>query len=268
MTPWDLSNADVVAAYDTVPLWSSIAASALLETLPLAGVRTALDIGCGTGTPWLELRARLGPSARVVGIDPWFAGLVRARHKSEVWHGSDALLAAADGLVAPFPDGRFDLTVSCLTINNTPSPQVLLREMRRLTRQDGRMALATNLQGTFASLYGAIGTLLAPADLDRLAAHVDKRPTVARLTRMAEAAGWRIERVVESDHRWRFADGAAVLAHPFLRLGFEADWRAVVGEQLWDALRQPLIDRLDSIGDLTGAVSLEIPTAVVIGVPE
>jgi ubiquinone/menaquinone biosynthesis C-methylase UbiE len=51
----------------------------LLDEVPLA--RTALDVGCGTGS-LIELAERPGPSAEVHGIDPWKAGLARASDKA------------------------------------------------------------------------------------------------------------------------------------------------------------------------------------------
>jgi ubiquinone/menaquinone biosynthesis C-methylase UbiE len=44
---------------------------------------TVLDVGCGTGFPLLELAERLGPDARLHGVDPWVPAmeLGRARQR-------------------------------------------------------------------------------------------------------------------------------------------------------------------------------------------
>ena len=73
----DFSSEAMVAAYDELPLWSAMFGLLLLEHVPLANVRHALDVGCGTGFPLIELAERLGPGAIVHGIDPWKAGLAR-----------------------------------------------------------------------------------------------------------------------------------------------------------------------------------------------
>jgi arsenite methyltransferase len=53
----------------------------LLDEVPIAGVKVALDVGCGTGFPLIELAERLGPATHVHGLDPWAAALSRAAEK-------------------------------------------------------------------------------------------------------------------------------------------------------------------------------------------
>ena len=77
----DFSSPEVMIAYDELPLWSAMFGLLLLDNVPLAGVRSALDVGCGAGFPLIELAERLGPAADVHGIDPWTAGLKRAAEK-------------------------------------------------------------------------------------------------------------------------------------------------------------------------------------------
>src|SRR3954464_11197884 len=77
----DFSSPQVVRAYDELPLWSAMFGLLMLEELPLRGVKTVVDAGCGTGFPLIELAERLGPDAHVHGIDPWREGLDRAKQK-------------------------------------------------------------------------------------------------------------------------------------------------------------------------------------------
>ncbi|MBV9110299.1 MAG: methyltransferase domain-containing protein, partial [Gemmatimonadetes bacterium] len=77
----DFDDARVVAAYDELPLWSAPFGMLLLDRVPMRRGMTALDVGCGTGFPLLELAQRLGPSCTVHGIDPWRPALARAREK-------------------------------------------------------------------------------------------------------------------------------------------------------------------------------------------
>src|SRR5712691_5955273 len=77
----DFSSLQVLTAYDELPLWSAMFGLLLLEEVPLANVTNALDIGCGTGFPLIELAERLGPRAHVHGIDPWAGALKRAAEK-------------------------------------------------------------------------------------------------------------------------------------------------------------------------------------------
>ena len=77
----DLSAPNIVGTYDELPLWSAMFGLLLLDHVPLKDVRLALDVGCGTGFPLIELAERLGPTGHVHGIDPWSAALGRAREK-------------------------------------------------------------------------------------------------------------------------------------------------------------------------------------------
>jgi arsenite methyltransferase len=77
----DFSSPHVIAAYDELPLWSAVFGLVLLDEVPLARVKTVLDVGCGTGFPLIELAERLGPGAHVHGLDPWSAALTRATEK-------------------------------------------------------------------------------------------------------------------------------------------------------------------------------------------
>ena len=87
MEPWDGATPDpadpaVVALYDEIPLWSAPFGLALLEAVELRPGLVVLDVGCGTGFPLLELAERLGPTARLHGVDPWAAGMETARSPS------------------------------------------------------------------------------------------------------------------------------------------------------------------------------------------
>ena len=77
----DFASPAVIAAYDELPLWSAMFGLLLLEEIPLTNVRAALDVGCGTGFPLIELAERLGPSVDVHGVDVWSGALARAREK-------------------------------------------------------------------------------------------------------------------------------------------------------------------------------------------
>ena len=71
----DFDSPQFIAAYDELPLWSAMFGLLLLEEVPLANVTSALDVGCGTGFPLIELAERLGTARTLHGIDPWSGGL-------------------------------------------------------------------------------------------------------------------------------------------------------------------------------------------------
>ena len=97
----DLSTPEAVAAYDELPLWSALFGALLLREVPLRPDSVALDVGCGTGFPLLELAERLGPASRVYGIDPWEAALERARLKAQAWGVANVEIVQGDAAAMP-----------------------------------------------------------------------------------------------------------------------------------------------------------------------
>ena len=181
----DFTAPDTVAAYDELPLWCAMAGLLLLEHLPLRRGATVLDVGCGTGFPLLELAQRLGAGATVHGLDPWAQALTRARFKAGVIGVANATLTRGDGAAMPFPDGRFDLIVSNLGINNFADPDAVFAECGRVLKRGGRLALTSNVEGHMAELYTVFEAVLAergrPDALAALRRHVAHRGTVANV---------------------------------------------------------------------------------------
>lgn len=262
---FDLSRDDHVALYDELPLWSALAGQLLLEHVPLDASR-ALDLGCGAGFPLLELAERLGPGARATGVDPWAAALRRANAKRAAWPVANADLVRGDGAKLPFRDAAFDLVVSNLGVNNFADAEAAFAECRRVLAPGGRLALSTNLAGQFAALYAAFERVLERAGdesaLARLRAHVAHRATVDGLRAALSRHGFSAPDVHQRTAPWRFASGAAVMTHHFVRLGFLPAWREVAGEDAGARLAA-LAGELDALSG-PGGLSLEVPLAVVV----
>lgn len=100
----------------------------LLKVSP--GIRTALEVGCGTGhfTRWLREEG-IG----VVGLDLSRAMLVQAR-RLEIG-GEVCPYVLGDGLVLPFPDSAFDLVVLITTLEFILQPEQALAEASRVACQ-------------------------------------------------------------------------------------------------------------------------------------
>jgi ubiquinone/menaquinone biosynthesis C-methylase UbiE len=265
--PIDYSTPEFVASYDELPLWSAMFGQLLLEHVPLRPGITALDIGCGTGFPLLELAQRLGPRSRVIGADPWAAALERARQKAAAWGVSNVELLPADAVSLPLPDSSVDLIVSNLGVNNFADPAAVLRECCRVGRPGATLAITTNLRGHFRELYAAFAEVLeagghaeaGPA----LRAHVDHRATVESLAALLSAADLQVRRIVEREASMRFADGGALLRHSFIRLAFLDGWRSVVPPAHEGAIFLALERALDSIAAAEGELRLTVPMAYV-----
>jgi len=253
----DFSSPQILTAYDELPLWSSMFGLLLLEEVPLANVGAALDVGCGTGFPLIELAERLGAEAEVHGIDVWAPALQRAREKVAARATPNVTIHEASATSMPFPDARFDLIVSNLGVNNFDDRDGAIRECRRVIRPGGTIALTTNLQGHMRELYDVFAEALeTDEERSRLREHVEHRATVGGVRHLLEQHQFAVRRVVEREGVMRFANGAALFNHHFIKLGFLDAWKKVVaGNER--AIFGRLLERLN------GEIRLTIPMAYV-----
>ena len=99
-----------------------------------AGQRV-LDVGCGPGALTGELVRRVGGEA-VTAVDPSepFVAAAKARHPTV-----EVLLASAEHL--PFDDAVFDAALAQLVVHFMADPVAGLREMARVTRPGGVVAV-------------------------------------------------------------------------------------------------------------------------------
>jgi SAM-dependent methyltransferase len=100
----------------------------------VAAGQRVLDVGCGPGALTAELVRRLGPAA-VSAVDPSepFVAAARERHP-----GVSVQRAAAEDL--PFEDKVFDAALAQLVVHFMADPVAGLRELARVTREDGVVA--------------------------------------------------------------------------------------------------------------------------------
>lgn len=262
----DFSLPRVIVAYDELPLWSAMFGLLLLDEVPLARVAVALDVGCGTGFPLIELAERLGSGTHVHGVDPWSAGMKRAAEKIAERSTRNVTLHDSSATAMPFADGTFDLIVSNLGLNNFDDRAGAMQECRRVSKSGAIVALTTNLQGHMKEFYAIFDQVLdAAGDPDarrRLRTHVEHRATVAGVRELLENNGFSLTRVVERTSYLRFATGSALLRHHFIKLGFLDAWKKIVpGRETEMFLR--LQQQLDDVARRRGELLLTIPMAYV-----
>ena len=254
---YDLDSPAFVDAYDELPLWSAAFGLLLLEHVPLRANVTALDVGCGTGFPLLELAQRLGPGSVVHAIDPWGVALLRANRKRRQWNIGNARVHLADAAAMPFRDASFDLVVSNLGVNNFADAAAALAECRRVLRAGGTLALTTNVVGHMREMYEVFASVVD--DLSALTRHIEHRATVDKLRRMLGDAGFSVQRIVEHEFKMRYASGSALLQHAFIQFGFLPGWESVVAESDRPRVFSQLEGKLNERGPLT----LTIPAVYV-----
>lgn len=107
---------------------------ALLALASRSGASKALDVGCGEGR-LCRLLAPLG--IRTTGIDLTAAFIHRAKTLDP---NGDYLIGSAEQL--PFPDARFGLVVSCLSLVDIVDYRQAIAEMSRVLVPGGRLLVA------------------------------------------------------------------------------------------------------------------------------
>lgn len=146
-----------------------------------------LDAGCGTGRALTPLRAAVGPSGVVVGAD-----LTPAMLEAAVRAGRDrdGRLLLADVAALPLRSESLDAVFGAGLIAHLPRPQENLRELARVVRPGGTLALFHPIGR--AALAARQGRQITPEDLR---AEPNLRPLLT-------GSGWRMTSYVDEDDRF------------------------------------------------------------------
>lgn len=118
--------------------WSRQIAVHFLDWLALPGDLRWLDVGCGTGA-LCDLIVRGARPREVLGIDPSEEFVAHARERARAVPGLRFEVAGAERI--PARDHAFDVAVSALALNFFPDIRAGLREMRRVVKLGGAVAL-------------------------------------------------------------------------------------------------------------------------------
>ncbi|MFJ4366939.1 class I SAM-dependent methyltransferase [Streptomyces chartreusis] len=161
-------------------------AAAVAELGLREGARV-LDAGCGTGRALPPLRDAVGPSGVVLGADLTPAMLEAA---ARAGRDADGQLLLADVAALPVRSESLDAVFAAGLIAHLPNPAENLRELARVVRPGGTLALFHPIGR--AALAARQGRQITPEDLR---AEPNLRPLLA-------GSGWRMTSYVDEDDRF------------------------------------------------------------------
>ncbi|MEV0642553.1 class I SAM-dependent methyltransferase [Streptomyces sp. NPDC050619] len=146
-----------------------------------------LDAGCGTGRALTPLRAAVGPSGVVVGVD-----LTPAMLEAAVRAGRDrdGRLLLADVAALPLRSQSLDAVFGAGLVSHLPQPAENLRELARVVRPGGTLALFHPIGR--AALAARQGRRVTPDDLR----------TEPNLRPLLAGSGWHMTSYVDEDDRF------------------------------------------------------------------
>jgi ubiquinone/menaquinone biosynthesis C-methylase UbiE len=258
---------NMVCYYDELPLWSSPFGVLLLKNIPLKKNCIIVDIGCGTGFPFLELAQRYGGSCKVFGIDPWDKAISRANRKKEQYRIENVEILRGVGEDMPFGNESVDIIISNLGINNFENPDTVIKECFRVLKPSGKLVFTTNLYGHFDELYSIFTDVLREFKLEgsinNLNEHIKKKHSLEDINLMMKKNKFFVKRVAQENYVMRFVDGSSFFNHYFIKLGFLQGWKEIINEDDWNNVFSRLENRLNNIASRKNEIAFNVPMAYI-----
>ncbi|MFB6517655.1 class I SAM-dependent methyltransferase [Streptomyces sp. NPDC056401] len=126
------------AAWEERFAYQTPAYEAAVARMRLRPGQRALDLGCGSGRALPALRALVGATGTVIGVDVTHAMLTAA---ARAGHGGPARLLLADCARLPLPGGAVHGIFAAGLLDHLPHPDTALREWARVTAPGGELLL-------------------------------------------------------------------------------------------------------------------------------
>jgi len=228
------------------------------EIANVASGQRVLDVACGTGALTLAAADRAGPTGTVVGLDINVEMLAVARRKSSTIQWKNG---RAENL--PFDDGSFDRVVSQFGFMFFEDHIAALREMSRVLRPGGSLAVAVcdalDHSAGYAVLAELLHRLFGPtvADAFRAPFALGDSDHLRALCRDAGLSGATVER---HDGRVRFDSIASLVSTEracVWTLG------GLLDDAQFDKLQRAAEESLRSFLDEDGKVDFVMPALVI-----
>jgi SAM-dependent methyltransferase len=184
--------------------WRTAENSAAYLLPALAPGQDLLDVGCGPGTITLDLAARVAPG-HVLGIDRSDDVIAQARERSATSRLDNVEFATGDVYALDLDDASFDVAHAHQVLQHLVDPVAALRELHRVLRPDGVLAVRDSDYAAFAWAPASAGIDRWNALYHELTVRNRAEADAGRhLLAWVRAAGFRA--AVASSATWTFAD--------------------------------------------------------------
>ena len=148
--------------YDYFSRFMESSAVEFLDRIGLPARGSLLDVACGSGQVALVAARR--------GLDVWGCDIAtnsiaaaRGRAKSE---GLSATFDEGDSEALPYEDDRFDVVTSMFGAMFAPRPDLVARELMRVCKPGGRVAMANwTKEGFIGQMFRTFAKFIAPAGM-------------------------------------------------------------------------------------------------------
>ena len=137
--PATQAQIDAASAYESlfVPALFGQWAPRVADAAGIGPGQRVLDVACGTGVLTREVASRVGPTGEAVGMDP-APGMIEVARRAAP--SIECHQGVAESL--PFGDASFDAVVSQFGLMFFSNRRQALREMLRVLKPGGRVAMA------------------------------------------------------------------------------------------------------------------------------
>jgi len=178
----------------------------LVDAIGDAARRQVLDVACGPGIVTSALAER---AQEVVALDLTPQMLEKAKERCSKAGLTNVVFTEGSATALPFCDAHFDAVITRLSFHHFPEPSAVLKEMLRVLRPGGTVAIADVVSAEEPDksvLQNAIEILRDPS-------HVRMLPA-SELIAMVAQSGVTIERQETWDKPREFEEWVSIVANP------------------------------------------------------